>query len=447
MLRSSVCLAATGSLNNLEQIVPEELKELGSPVSTVQWALINSFFSVGGILGSYGVVAPLAFYGRKRTLLMANVFVFLASALMWYGTAWYTLLLGRVCIGIVAGVAQMVAGAYMTEISPVRVRGSVGVCSQVGIVCGIALANLLTAPSFNIFGSKELWRYTFLVPSAFSVFQLIVLPFCPESPAFLIKSQGEKATMTTLMKLHRELSAAQHLNALKTELSEGGKAGAEDISIPELLAERSLRKQVLVAVVIKIGVQFSGIDAIFYYSTMMFRHANVADPQLATFLLSIVNLAMTFVAMAFMDIAGRRPLLMVTWCGMATGFFVIFFSNTLGEVFGIYPDVMSNVAVVAMVGIIMSFAVGVGNVEGFIISEIMPVYAKDTMMSLAQPLNWIANLTVSTFFPIVFAALGRTTYLIFVAMLIFFGWFTYNKLPETKNKTQKDVAAEFKRDY
>ena len=55
-----------------------------------------------------------------------------------------------------------------------------------------------------------------------------------------------------------------------------------------------------------------------------------------------------------------------------------------------------------MVLTIISFAVGVGNVEGFIISEIMPVYAKDTLMSIGQPLNWIANLTVSTFFPILF---------------------------------------------
>ena len=437
---------ATGSLNNLEQIVPEALAELGSPISMAQWALINSFFSVGGIIGSYGVVAPLAFYGRKRTLLMANVFVFLSSMLMYYGTAWYTLMAGRVCIGIVAGVAQMVAGAYLTEISPVGVRGSVGVCSQVGIVCGIALANLLTAPSFNIFGSADKWRLTFLVPSLFSVFQLIVLPFCPESPAFLIKNQGEAATLATLMKLHRELSASQHLSALKTELQEGGKSG-DDMSIPELLSSRALRKQVLVAVVIKIGVQFSGIDAIFYYSTLMFRHANVADPQLATFLLSIVNLAMTFVAMGFMDVAGRRPLLMVTWFGMGAGFFVIFLANTLGEQFLFMPALMSNVAVVAMVCIIISFAVGVGNVEGFIISEIMPVYAKDTMMSLAQPLNWIANLTVSTFFPIVFAALGRSTYLIFVVMLAFFGWFTYNKLPETKGKTQLVVSKEFEKHY
>ena len=100
----------------------------------------------------------------------------------------------------------------MTEISPSGIRGSVGVCSQVGIVMGIAFANFLTAPSFNMLGSMEKWRYVFLVPSAFSIFQLCVLPFCPESPAFLIKAQGEGVTLATLKKLHREMSAGQPPN-------------------------------------------------------------------------------------------------------------------------------------------------------------------------------------------------------------------------------------------
>lgn len=202
---------ATGSLNNLEQIVPKTLEEAGNPIDMTKWALINSCFSVGGLIGSYGVVAPLAYFGRKKTLLMTNVFVFLSSALLYYGTVWWVLVLGRMAIGVVAGVAQMVAGAYMTEISPIGIRGSVGVCSQVGIVIGIALANFLTAPSFNMLGSMELWRYLWLVPVGFSLFQMVVLPFCPESPAYLIKAKGEKATFSTLMKLHREASAASHM--------------------------------------------------------------------------------------------------------------------------------------------------------------------------------------------------------------------------------------------
>ena len=118
------------------------------------------------------------------------------------------LVLGRMSVGVVAGVAQMVAGSYMTEISPMGIRGSVGVCSQVGIVIGIAFANFLTAPSFDVFGSMEKWRLTFLVPSLCSLFQLAVLPFCPESPSFLIKKGGSDLALSTLRQLHREASAA-----------------------------------------------------------------------------------------------------------------------------------------------------------------------------------------------------------------------------------------------
>merc|ERR1712196_511386 len=130
---------------------------------------------------------------------------------------------------------------------------------------------------------------------------------------------------------------------------------------------------------------------------------------------------------------------------MCLGFHTIFLAATCGEVFGLLPELMSLLQVVAMVLIIMSFAVGVGNVEGFFISEIMPVYARDTLMSIGQPLNWIANLTVSTLFPIVFQALDRNSYLIFVGLTFFFGWFTYNKLPETKGKTIAQVTEDFKR--
>merc|ERR1719271_2372717 len=109
---------------------------------------------------------------------------------------------------------------------------------------------------------------------------------------------------------------------------------------------------------------------------------------------------------------------------MCSGFFCIYVAGTLGDGFGVLPDFFANCQVVAMVLIIMSFAVGVGNVEGFLIAEIMPVYARDTLMSIGQPLNWIANLTVSTFFPILFAAIGRYTYVLFVGLTFFFGYFT-----------------------
>jgi len=71
--------------------------------------------------------------------------------------------------------------------------------------------------------------------------------------------------------------------------------------------------------------------------------------------------------------------------------------------------------------------------------------AQDTLASIGQPLNWIANLIVSTFFPIVFAALGRYAYLIFIGLTFFFGWFTFNFVPETKGRSIAEVTKEFEK--
>lgn len=156
---------------------------------------------------------------------------------------------------------------------------------------------------------------------------------------------------------------------------------------------------------------------------------------------------MTFAAMGLMDVAGRRALIITTWVGMCLGFAAIYGAQTLGDVYGVLPTLMSNLQVVAMVLIIVAFAVGVGNVEGFFISEIMPVYAKDTLLSVGQTLNWLSNLTVSTLFPIIFALIGRHTYLIFIGLTFGFGYFTYWRVPETKGKSLQQISDEFEKKY
>ena len=42
-------------------------------------------------------------------------------------------------------------------------------------------------------------------------------------------------------------------------------------------------------------------------------------------------------------------------------------------------------------------------------------------------------------------ALDRNSYLIFVGLTFFFGWFTYNKVPETKGKSIAQVTKEFEK--
>lgn len=46
-----------------------------------------------------------------------------------------------------------------------------------------------------------------------------------------------------------------------------------EFTLMQLFGAKSLRKQLLMAIVIQLSMQLSGIDAIFYYSTMIFRRA------------------------------------------------------------------------------------------------------------------------------------------------------------------------------
>ncbi|KAL3776005.1 hypothetical protein ACHAWO_001925 [Cyclotella atomus] len=124
-------------------------------------------------------------------------------------------------------------------------------------------------------------------------------------------------------------------------------------------------------------MQFSGIDAVFYYSTTIFYEADVANPELATTSLGLVNVAITFAAVKYMDVAGRKKLLTMSWIGLMASYLLL----TISFVWKPYYDFMDSVSVLAVTGVIIFFAFGPGCIVWFIIAEIFPLYARDTAMS------------------------------------------------------------------
>lgn len=186
----------TGSLNNLDEILPAALKAAGHPITLCEWALVVSGFSIGGLVGSLACPALTLEHGRRTVLLGSNGLVLASSALLLLGDTWYALLLGRVCIGAVAGLAASTVPMYFAEISPAACRGAVGTAHQLGVSLGILLSQMVTTPSLNLLGSADLWRCVFLVPLACALLEFIVLPLCPESPAHLYRTEGSSAALT-----------------------------------------------------------------------------------------------------------------------------------------------------------------------------------------------------------------------------------------------------------
>ena len=207
----------TGALNNLEQVAPSSLAADGSPLTLWQWSLIVSGFGIGGLFGSSTVTYVSMRFGRKTTLLGTNAFVIASSALLMLGRAWPVLLLGRVCTGVVAGIGSAVVPMYLAEIAPTSARGAVGTAHQVGITLGCLCAYALTTPSLQLLGASTTWRYTFLTPVFCSLLQLLVLPFCPESPAYVYRTVGSHAALRKLGELHEAGSIGGHIDALRND--------------------------------------------------------------------------------------------------------------------------------------------------------------------------------------------------------------------------------------
>jgi MFS family permease len=235
---------------------------------------------------------------------------------------------------------------------------------QLGITIGILLSQALSTPSLNLLGSKERWQWLFLVPILCGLVEVIVLPFLPESPSYLYSTQGKVAARKALVRLQCEEVADQYLNYIREEISASSGTSnvqAGGMTVWELFSDRRLRKQLIVGITVQLMMQFSGIDAVFYYSTRVFYQADVSDPELATTCLGIINVIVTIFAVKFMDTTGRKTLLKYSWMGMFSSYLLL----TASFIFKPYVQMMDQLSVVATTGVIIFFAFGPGCIAWF----------------------------------------------------------------------------------
>lgn len=428
-------------MNNAEFFIMEDFHDHGKEYTLVQWGTTVSCYGIGGLIGS--LVGPEiigAYCGRRATLLINNIFLVLSSILIAFAPQWWYQAIGRIFVGIVAGVSTAVVPTYFSEISPVSIRGGIGTMHQLGITVGILVAQALSTPSLHLFGSKDKWQWLFLVPVLCGLLEVLVLPFCPESPSYLYSTQGKEAARRAVVRLQSESVADKYLGFIKEEIDSANAGGGESMSIKGLLFEKSLRKQLIVGVTVQLMMQFSGIDAMFYYSTAVFKQAEVGDPELATTCLGVINVIITIFAVRFMDSAGRKTLLTYSWIGMCASFVALTLSFILKARDVPYMDQLS---IVATTGVIVFFAFGPGCVAWFIIAEIIPLHARDSAMALGIFINWVANWLVAFTFPILLEYTQPYTFLVFVATTAFFLYFTLFFVPETKGLTVSQLAEKF----
>lgn len=438
----------TGVINAPEQKLRTffqnvSLERYGEPFSagatTMVWSFAVAIFSVGGMIGSFSVGALVDKFGRRKSMLLANILALLGGGLMGLSSlsrSYEMIIIGRLIIGVFCGLCTGLTPMYIGEISPTAVRGAFGTLHQLGVVIGILIAQVFGLES--LLGSDLLWPLLLALTIIPAVLQSIMLPFCPESPRYLlIVLNKEEEARKALERLRGHDDVNDDVQEMKDE---GLKMSMEKkVTILELFRSPVYRQPIVIAIILQLSQQLSGINAVFYYSTGIFADAGVSQPIYATIGAGVVNTVFTVVSLFLVERAGRRTLHLIGLAGMAVCALLMTIALALVKT----TPALSYLAIVAVLGFVASFELGPGPIPWFIVAELFSQGPRPAAMAVSGFSNWTANFLVGIGFPKLAEVLEAYVFLIFMVLLIFFFIFTFLRVPETKGRTFDDIAQSF----
>uniref|UniRef100_A0A7N8YRW4 Solute carrier family 2 member 2 n=1 Tax=Mastacembelus armatus TaxID=205130 RepID=A0A7N8YRW4_9TELE len=434
--------ASVRSENSTEE---EEIPEAGKhPVVIMYWSLSVAIFSIGGMLSSFLVGFMGDLRGRVKGMLMINILAIVAGLLMGLCKMWkphIMVISGRAVMGFYCGmVKHMALPLIVTHITLFQIPVFLGFLRLKRQVVFIILRNIPVIGLDFILGNDDMWPLLFGLSGAPAVLQSLLLPLCPESPRYLYILLGkEQEARTSLCRLKGAYDATSDLEEMKREKEEADREPR--VSILSLIRSSVYRQRLLVALVMHLSQQFSGINAIFYYSTAIFTRAGVSQPVYATIGVGVINTVFTLVAVALVDKAGRRTLTLAGLGGMCC----CAIAMTVGLKFQNEYSWMSYVSMSAIFLFVSFFEIGPGPIPWFIVAELFSQGPRSAAIALAGCCNWTSNFIIGMTFPYIEVLLDCYVFILFAVLLLCFTVFTYLRVPETKGKTFEEIAAVFQK--
>ncbi|XP_032903753.1 solute carrier family 2, facilitated glucose transporter member 1 [Amblyraja radiata] len=440
----------TGVINAPQKIIEGFIndtwvKRYNEPVSrstlTSIWSLAVAIFSVGGMIGSFSVGLFVNRFGRRNSMLIVNVLAFIAAALMGLSKISHSfemLIAGRLIIGIYSGLSTGFVPMYVGEISPTALRGALGTLHQLAIVCGILIAQVFGLES--LMGSARLWPLLLAFTALPALYQIIALPFCPESPRYLLINLNEESKAKAVLKQLRGVDdVSEDMQEMKEESRQMMRE--KKVTMAELFRSPMYRQPIIISIILQLSQQLSGINAIFYYSTSIFEKAGVSKPVYATIGTGAINTAFTVVSLAVVERAGRRTLHLIGLGGMSICAVLMTISLALLD----RLKWMSYICIMAIFGFVSFFEIGPGPIPWFIVAELFSQGPRPAAMAVSGLSNWTANFLVGMCFQYVEQVTGPYVFIIFTVLLVLFFIFTYFKVPETKGRTFDEIASSFRK--
>ncbi|KAL3290241.1 hypothetical protein HHI36_023594 [Cryptolaemus montrouzieri] len=392
---------------------------------------VGGLLPLGAVLGGLLGGPSIENIGRKSTLLLSDVFFLVALAVNYFARDYYYLYISRALVGVGVGFASLTFPVYLGETIQPEVRGTLGLLPTTLGNIGILLCFLLG----NLLEWRELAGIAMLLTIPFLVIFVWIIP---ETPRYYVSKdkleqcrqslewlRGKKQDIT---KEFDELVRSQKEQALKNE------------GIKDLFTKANMRP-LLICLSLMFFQQFSGINAVIFYTTTIFRGSgSTLPPLLCTTIVGVVNMLSTFIANALIDRLGRKILLYISSGSMAVCLGSLGLYYYVKDIMKLDVTQFGFVPLASLIVFALGFSLGFGPIPWLMMGEILPAKIRGPAASLATAFNWTSTFVITKTFPIMIATLGFcVTFWFYGVMVVLAGIFTVIFVPETRGRSLEDI--------
>jgi MFS transporter, SP family, sugar:H+ symporter len=400
----------------------------------LETGLVVSIALVGAAIGAW-FAGPLSDrYGRIRVMIIAAVLFAISAVGTGFAFGMLDLGLWRLVGGLGVGAASVIAPAYIAEISPAHLRGRLGSLQQMAIVVGIFAALLVDALLVHASGSAlapfwfglETWRWMFLSLLAPAIFYGLMALTIPESPRYLVA----KGYLVQAANILRRFVGGD-VDAKIQEIIRTSRSGSEKPSMASVKrAGGGLLPIVWIGIGLSVFQQFTGINIIFYYSTVLWQAVGFSEQDALTIgvIGGVINIVSTVIAIMFVDRVGRRVLLLVGSIGQGVTLGTLAVVFATAPVVNGGPQLSGGVATLALISanlFVVFFGATWGPVVWVLLGEMFNNKIRAMALSLGATAQWLANFVISTSFPQlanIGLGLAYGLYTVFAFLSFFFVW-------------------------
>ncbi|KAH6712480.1 general substrate transporter, partial [Leptodontidium sp. MPI-SDFR-AT-0119] len=398
--------------------------------------------AAAGVLGAFSTSYLADRIGRKPLYLSSFLFVLAGITLEMVSNGSNAMFFGgKFMTGLATGGFVTISMTYIGEFSPVAIRG---IMSAAAPISG-SFSQLIVSLLQNAYGSLESpWAYRSLFVAQYAVtFTAVILwPFLPESPWYLVRhGKYEKAAQSFRRLGLHDTEIEKSIANIKLTY-ETSKNETEGVTYMECFRKSNLRRTIITVGPFTIQA-FCGILFIVGYSVYYIQLAGYSTQEsfrlnIAQQTLSIVG---NIVSWFLIDRVGRRNLMLY---GLSLLITLLFITGGLA-VAGTAAAIKGTVAMILLFGCVYNASIGAASYT--VLVEISTPRLRSKTVSIAIAMQSSFDIMWAFVLPYIFnpdhANLGAKTSFIFggfsILCIAYLWWYH----PETRGRTFQELDEMF----